>query len=91
MRRVIWSPRALADLDGIRGHVRERNPAAARRLIAALIEATERLAEFPELGKPGPLPGIRALVVPRTRFMIDYRHSGDRVEITAVTHGARRR
>lgn len=91
MRRLIWSPQAIADLDGIRDYIRDRNPKAARRIVATLIDAADRLMAFPNLGKPGPKPGLRTLVVPRTRFLIDYRTTGECVEIVAVTHAARHR
>lgn len=34
MTRVIWSPRALDDLDAIEAYIAKDNPTAARRVIA---------------------------------------------------------
>jgi plasmid stabilization system protein ParE len=91
MRRLSSSPRAVADLEAIRAHLRDRNPEAARRILARLLDAGDLLAEFPGLGRPGVVPGTRAFAVPRTAFVIDYATTDDLVEIASVTHGARRR
>jgi plasmid stabilization system protein ParE len=40
--------------------------------------AVERLAELPNLGRPGRLAGTRELVVPSTKYLIPYRLRGDR-------------
>jgi plasmid stabilization system protein ParE len=63
---------------------------AARRLIAQILEATERLAEFPESGRVIPEdPGsdTRELIVGNYRII--YRTAGPKVQISAVVHGAR--
>lgn len=44
----------------------------------------------PALGRPGRVPGTRELVVTRTSFIVPYRIMGERVEILAVIHVARR-
>jgi hypothetical protein len=43
------------------------------------------------LGKAGPEPSVRTLVVARSRFLLDYRVEEDVVEILAVTDGTPRR
>ncbi|WP_348232164.1 hypothetical protein [Trichocoleus sp. DQ-U1] len=42
------------------------------------------------MGRPRRVPGTRELVVTRTPFIVSYRVIGDRVEILAAIHVARR-
>jgi plasmid stabilization system protein ParE len=68
-------------------HIARDSPKAATRVAAALFGAVERLAELPNLGRPGRLTGTRELVVPGTPYVIAYRLRGDRLEVIAVFHG----
>lgn len=84
---IVWSPRAIAHLAHLRSYIARDNPKAAHRIAGTLLEAVERLAELPNLGRPGRVAGIRELVVPGTPYVIPYRMRGDRLEIIAVFHG----
>ena len=84
---IVWSPRAIEHLAHLRSHVARDNPKAATRIATVLLEAVERLAEFPNLGRPGRVAGTRELVVPGTPYVIPYRMRGDRLEVIAVFHG----
>ena len=83
---IIWSPRAIEHLAHLREYIARDNPKAANRTATALLEAVERLAELPNLGRPGRVAGTRELVVPGTAYVIPYRMRGDRLEIVAVFH-----
>jgi len=48
---------ALTHIDSIRLYINRRSPAAAIRIVACILAKTERLAEFPELGHVGTVPG----------------------------------
>ena len=87
---VVWSPRAIAHLADLRTYIEQENPYAAGRIATTLLTAVERLAELPNIGRPGRVPGTRELVVPRTPLVIPYRLRGGRVEIIAVFHGRQR-
>ena len=84
---IIWSPRAIEHLAHLRAYIARDNPKAANRIAGALLEAVERLAELPNLGRPGRVTGTRELVVPATPYVIPYRVRGDRLEVVAVFHG----
>ena len=84
---VVWSPRAIRHLAQLRAHIARDRPTAAHHVAAVLLDAVERLAELPNLGRPGRVPGTRELVVPGTPYVIPYRMRGDRLEIIAVFHG----
>ena len=87
MARVNWTREALADLATIRAYIDRFDPDAATRFAARLLEAAERLAEFPAKG-PEAGNGLRqwSLICPyRIRYLID----GDTIYIIDVVHGAR--
>jgi plasmid stabilization system protein ParE len=87
---VVWSPRAIDHLVDLRAHIARDNPDAAARTALALLTTVERLAELPNLGRPGRVSGTRELVVPGTKYVIPYRLQGDRLEVLAVFHGRQR-
>ena len=87
---VVWSPRAIGHLAGLRAYLARENPDAAARTAATLLSTVDRLAALPGLGRPGRVAGTRELVVPGTRYVIPYRMRGERLEIIAVFHGRQR-
>ena len=87
---VVWSPGAIGHLAALRDYIARENPGAAARTAATLLAAVDRLAELPNLGRPGRVSGTRELVVPGTRYVIPYRVRGERLEIVAVFHGRQR-
>ena len=83
---IVWSPRAIEHLTHLRSYIERDNPQAADRIAGTVLEAVERLAELPNLGRPGRVAGTRELVVPGTPYVIPYRLGGDRLEVIAVLH-----
>jgi len=84
---IVWSPRAIEHLSHLRSDIARDNPRAANRIAGRLLDAVERLAELPNLGRPGRVAGTREVVVPGTPYVIPYRLRGDRLEVIAVFHG----
>jgi len=87
---VVWSSRAVGHLAGLRAYIARENPGAAARTATTLLAAVDRLAQLPNLGRPGRVSGTRELVVPGTRYVIPYRVRGERLEIIAVFDGGQR-
>ena len=87
---VVWSPRAIGHLAALRDYIARENAGAAGRTATTLLAAVDRLAELPNLGRPGRVSGTRELVVASTRYVIPYRVRGERLEIIAVFHGRQR-
>jgi toxin ParE1/3/4 len=85
--RIVWTERAVADLEEIERYIERDRPSAARRVAAHLVASVENLAEFPGLGKPGHRPGMRSLVTPP--YVISYRVRSRRLEILSIWHGRR--
>jgi plasmid stabilization system protein ParE len=52
---VVWSPRAITHLAHLCAYIARDNPNAAGRIASTLLAAVERLAELPNLGRPGSL------------------------------------
>lgn len=89
MAEVVWSDEAIANVASIERYIAEFNVPAARRLAARIVEATERLAEHPYMGRAVSRGDrILATVYP---YIFRYRVAGDRVFILRVRHGAMRR
>ena len=60
---IVFSPDAVADVERLRTFLDQVNPEAARRAMAVILNAIERLQEFPELGMPTTDADIRQIVV----------------------------
>jgi toxin ParE1/3/4 len=50
--KIFYSPEAVNDLDEIFDYIRDdlQNPSAAHRVVMDIIEAIEKLRDFPEMG-----------------------------------------
>jgi toxin ParE1/3/4 len=85
---VVWSTPAVSDLDVIADYIAIDNEAAAKKWVAQIFAAVERLGEFPNIGRKVPeLPRLpyRELIVPPCRVI--YRIQGSIVFIVLVTRG----
>lgn len=88
---IRYDRRALADLRGIHDYIAERNPEAARRVIAAIRASIGYLADNPLMGAPEQGGHGRLLVEPRYRYVISYAIAGATVQIRYVLHPSRDR
>jgi len=80
---------ARDDLLGIVRYIGKDNPVRARSFGKDLRDKTKPLAQHPELGRPGRLPGIRELVV-HSNYIVFYRvlAAARTVQILKVKHAA---
>ncbi len=88
--RVAWSRAAIDDLRAARAHIAKDDPSAAARIAQKLVQATDMLAEFPGMGRPGRVPHTRELIVTGTPYIVPYMVTTDVVQIIAVIHMSRR-
>ncbi len=87
---LFWTGPALRDLAGIREHVAQDAPAAARRLAGRLRKGVLRLREHPLSGRPLPeLPGTQLREVIVAPYRVVYTVVGRRVVILRVWHARR--
>jgi toxin ParE1/3/4 len=89
--RLTWTNQALDDLDAICSFIGRDAPRYAQSFAARVLQATERLAQFPNSGRMVPEfgdPELREIIVQSYRVI--YRVWSDEAEIITVHHGARR-
>jgi toxin ParE1/3/4 len=90
MAKLIWSPRALADLDSACEFISRDSPRYASLFVERIVAAIEGLSLHPLLGAIVPEYGMEEI---RERlfqnYRIIYRVSSDLVEIVAIIHAAR--
>lgn len=87
--RVRFAAEATRDLKAIIDYIRPDNPVAAQKVFRTIDAVVGRLADFPELGRTGSLPGTREIAVPGLPYLVVYQVAVDVVTIVAVLHGAR--
>lgn len=90
MAQVSWTSQALDDLEAICLFIARDAPTYAEVFADRVFRVTDRLAEFPRLGRVVPEIGrqdIRELIVQSYRVI--YRLLPEEVEILTVHHGAR--
>lgn len=61
---IRFAPEAVDDLARVRDFLDVNSPDAAKRAIATLFAALQRLEDFPNLGRPTDDVSIRQIVVP---------------------------
>ncbi len=59
---ILLSPDAVEDVERLRSFLDQGNPDAARRALASILAAIDRLRKFPDLGTPTGDPEIRQIV-----------------------------
>lgn len=88
--KVVFTRPALAELDAIAAHIRERNPAAAANVVSDIERVASQLGRFPLMGHPKYRPGVRMIPLRRYPYLIFYSVEAGEVQILSVRHGARR-
>jgi plasmid stabilization system protein ParE len=56
--KLRFTPRAAQDLASIAAYIRERNPPAALRVRAAILESLQSLVLFPHIGRQQQVEGV---------------------------------
>ncbi len=84
---IRYTRQAPADLEDALGYIARERPAAARVPPERVRAAINSLASFPNMGRPGRVPGTREFAV--APFVAAYRTSGPDVDVLAILHGAR--
>ena len=88
--RVVWSRRAIQDVEAIADYIALDSPAFAGVVVKAITHQTKILARFPRSGRKVPEfddQNIREVFA--FSYRIIYRLEQEEVLITAVIHGKR--
>ena len=90
MARLIWTSRALRDVDRLDRFLRGKNPDAARRALLAIYDAVAMLAHHPEIGRRvvDMEPEFREWLAPfgDSGYVALYRYDGREAVILALRH-----
>ena len=91
--KLRFTPRATANLIEIADYLHARNPAAARRVRAAIYDSLQNLILFPQVGRRQKAEGVRKLVTRKYAYLVYYTidEAADEIIILNVKHPARRR
>ncbi len=89
---IKWLRTALKNLDQEAEHIAKDDPQAARLVVQRIQQTVALLADNPNLGHPGRLPGTHELVIPKTRYIVPYRVRPrlQHIEILRVFHASRK-
>jgi plasmid stabilization system protein ParE len=92
---ILVSPAAVEDIERLRSFLEAVNPGAAKRALALIWKAIERLPEFPALGRPTEDGDIRQIIVKfgSSGYIVRYAlipETGD-ILITRLWHGGEAR
>lgn len=87
---ILFAADAVEDIERLRSFLHQNNPDAARRALAIIWMAIERLQEFPDLGMPTTDAEIRQIVVRfgASGYIVRYAALDDgNILITRIWHG----
>ena len=86
---ILLSPDAVEDIERLRSFLDQNNPDAARRALASIWTAIERLQEFPEMGMPTTDADVRQIVVRfgASGYIVRYAALPGDILITRIWHG----
>ena len=88
--RVVWSARALADVEAIASYIATDSPAYAANVVLRIVGLTKTLSEFPRSGRKVPEfdeDSIRELIA--YSYRIIYRVEDAEIIVASVIHGKR--
>jgi toxin ParE1/3/4 len=85
--KAVWTLAAIRDLAHLREYISNENPDAARQTASKIVDATDRIVQFPEVGRVGRMKGTRELVVSGTQYLIVYRLKKNGIHFLRVLHG----
>jgi toxin ParE1/3/4 len=86
--RVVWTPEAEQDRADVWDYIAADDPHAAARIDELFTDLAARLAEHPNLGKPGKIAGTRELI-PHESYCMVYEIEQETVWVLALVHTAR--
>lgn len=87
---VVWSPRAIDDIEKIATYIALDSESYAASVVRTILEKAKKLSEFPFIGRVVPEFGddtIREIFA--YSYRIVYRVEAGEITITAVIHGKR--
>lgn len=88
--RVVWSPRALADVQAIGAYIALDSKTYAKAVVRTVVRSTRTLARFPRSGRKVPeFDDENTRELTAYSYRIIYTVEPNQVTIAAVIHGKR--
>ncbi len=84
--KLRWTRAALSDLSQIAAYIRQDNPIAARKVVAAIRDKILPIEDWPHIGREGRIEGTREFVI--FSYIVVYRIVGETVFVVRIYHGA---
>lgn len=81
-----WTELAIGDLGSVLEYIAADDAESAQRVAQAIRSASERLDQFPQMGRNGAEMGTRELVVPGQPYVLVYRERGPAIQILRLLH-----
>jgi len=91
MAPIIWTGKALSDLDALILYISKDSHHYAKIFIRRIFEIAENLKDFPQSGRVVPEFGdsfIREILYKDYRIIYHLKETGESVHILTITHGA---
>jgi plasmid stabilization system protein ParE len=60
---IVWTAPALREIEAIGDYIALESPRASARIVTRVFDRVDTLADHPEIGRPGRIPGTRELVI----------------------------
>ncbi|WP_092377617.1 type II toxin-antitoxin system RelE/ParE family toxin [Desulfomicrobium apsheronum] len=81
-----WTKLAIRDLDSVLEYIAADDAESAQRVAQAIRSASERLDQFPQMGRNGAEMSTKELVVPGLPYILIYRQQGPAIQILRLLH-----
>jgi plasmid stabilization system protein ParE len=96
MKELRFAPEAVHDLTRLRAFLEEKNPAAAKRAAARILQVAAVLVAHPELGRAvddADVPDLREVLAPfgSGAYVLRYRIDDETVVVARVWHSREQR
>ncbi len=89
-KRVVWSARALGDVESIAAYISSDSPAYAKIVVKKILKLTRQLRQFPNLGREVPEFQDQTLrEIFAYSYRIIYKVEEKEIIIASVIHGKR--
>jgi toxin ParE1/3/4 len=89
--KVVWRAQAEKDLIRICAAIVKHSPSGAARIHGRILDLIGKLADWPDMGRPGRAADLRELVATGTPYLILYRRLPDKIIVLRIVHGKRLR
>ena len=90
MRKLVYRPAALADLDGIYDYIEPENPRRAASFVKDIRDRCRNLRAHPQLGPARDDLGLGIRILPMLgRIVVAYRITDEAIIVTRVFSGGR--